>query len=73
MKALYSSPLPDVRDVPPLTRSLLTPGEGVEWRRWEEERERREFVAPRLPLFTHEQDEVRLTKRVYVLYLQSLQ
>ncbi len=58
VKALYSSPLPDIHEVPSLCHTLLTPREGVEWRRWEE-RERREFVAPRQPVFTHDQDEVR--------------
>ena len=46
VKALYASPLPEVAHVAPLSESLLTAGELVEWWRWEEERERREFLAP---------------------------
>ena len=61
VKALYSSPLPDVFQVPPVSRSILTAGEMVErWRR-EEERERRVMASPRQPAFTQDQDEVRNT------------
>ena len=59
VKALYASPLPEVRHMAPLSQSLLTAGELVEWWRWEEERERREFLAPPRPAITQDQDEVR--------------
>ena len=58
MKLLYAHPLPDVAHVPSLSDCLLTPEEGVEQRRREEERERNQFVAPRQPAFTQDQDEV---------------
>ena len=58
VKALYASPLPDVLRSSPLSESLLTAEELVEWWRWEEERERREFVAPPQPTLTQDQDEV---------------
>ena len=61
VKALYAHPLPDVAHVPSLSNCLLTPGEGVERRRREEQRERREFVAQRQPAFTRDQDEVGAT------------
>ena len=58
VKALYTSPLPNIHEVPTLSESLLTPAEEVERRRGEEERERREFVTPRQPAFTQDQDAV---------------
>ena len=64
VKALYANPLPDVFQVSPVSRSLLTASEVVErWRR-EEERERRVLTSPRKPAFTNDQNEVRSTQCV---------
>ena len=58
MKALYSTPLPDVSHVAPVSETILTSGEVVERWRWEEEKERRMLNEPRQPTLTQDQDEV---------------
>ena len=45
MKDLYSDPLPEACETPPLTESLVSAEEVCQWWRGEEEKRRREFSA----------------------------
>lgn len=72
LKSLYSDPLPEALEAPPLSESLLGAAEVCEWWREEEKRRRREFAAltsssAQLLPPTHHQDEVWLTCLVQVL------
>ena len=63
VKALYSDPLPEASEAPPLSESLVGAAEVCQWWRGEEGRRRREFAAvtassSHQPPLTHAQDEV---------------
>lgn len=69
IKTLYSSPLPDVSHVAPLSLSLVTPRESMERQRLEDERERKLFTQPRLPLLTKDQDDVSYLRQTFVFIM----